>query len=71
MTDQTEEVIRIQKSLLQELLSDTSDTITSVRFVVLLTVRTHGRNKRVECYLPCARPQSKLPRLFTVRGRTS
>jgi len=37
--------------------------------MVLLTVRTHGRNKREKCYLPCASARSKLPRLlFTVRA---
>jgi len=53
--------------------------------MVLLTVRTHGRNKREnviyhahahgqsyrDCYLPCACARSKLRRfLFTVRTPT-
>ena len=31
----------------------------------------HGHNIVPETYLPCARPQSKLTRLLTVRGRKS
>jgi len=39
----------------------------------IVMYRAHTRTVIIapETYLPCARPQSKLPRLFTVRGRTS